>query len=76
MRLPLMSHSIGILNHTSSQAAPKLTQQYGKSMGTSRNLDGDSNVFSEEYGAKLKEGDQIFLITYSNESYTSKAIGD
>ena len=38
--------------------------------------DGDSNVFSEEYGAKLKEGDQIFLITYSNESYTSKAIGD
>lgn len=37
--------------------------------------DGDSNVFSEEYGAKLKEGDQIFLITYSNESYTSKAIG-
>ena len=38
--------------------------------------EGDSNVFSEEYGAKLKEGDQIFLITYSNESYTSKAIGD
>ena len=47
------------------------------SLSTSRNLvDDDSNVFSEEYGAKLKEGVQIFLITYFNESYTSKAIGD
>ena len=47
-----------------------------RNLRVSRNLDGDSNVFSEECRAKLKEGDQIFLITYSNESYTSKAIGD
>ncbi|MCH5309897.1 MAG: zinc ribbon domain-containing protein [Prevotella sp.] len=33
------------------------------------------DLFSGENGVKFKEGDQIFLITYSNLEYTTKAIG-
>ena len=46
------------------------------SMLSYKTVSGESyDIFNEEDGVQFKEEDQIFLITYSNSNYTTKALG-